>query len=80
MIEFLTIGLTIALTFVFAVVTRSRLGKTALMLLPLWFVVIILAFHDVPSGERWKALVTSPVGALVFVPMLPLLRLLRGRT
>jgi hypothetical protein len=80
MIEFLTIGLTIALTLTFVMVSRRKLGEIASMLLPLWLAAIILAFHDVPSGERWKALLTSPVGCLVFVPMLPLLRLFRGRT
>lgn len=80
MIEFLTIGLTIALTFVFAVVPRRKLAEIASLLLPLWLAAILVAFHDIPSSERWKALVTSPVGGLVFVPMLPLLRLFRGKT
>jgi hypothetical protein len=80
MIEFLTIGLTMALTLIFVMVSRRKLGEVALVLLPLWLAGILLAFHDVPTAERWKALVRSPVGGLVFVPMLPLLRLFRSRT
>jgi uncharacterized membrane protein len=79
MVEFLVIGLTIVLTSVFALARASRLRRIVLVSLVLWLPGIAIGFRDVPPGERWKALVRSPVGALVFVPMLPLVRLFRVR-
>jgi hypothetical protein len=80
MIEFFTLGLTIALAVTFAIAPRRKLGEIALILLPLWLGGVVLAFQDIPSGQRWSTLAMSPVGAVVFVPMLPLLRLFRSRT